>query len=143
MAKILGTPYKRGKSEVITAFDRPSTDIEEGLAIIKTGKTSIAVYAGTGTPAGVMGGTEHKGVSAVQHGLEVYVQIPDTVTTITAGAPVYIVPASGKFTNVATDNTAVNATFVDGVITSDGTVKAGTSARVNQKCTLIDFAGGL
>lgn len=142
MAKLLGTPYKRGQSDIIVAFDRPTTDIEEGLAVIQTGVTSYEKYAGTGTVCGVMGGTEHKGASAVRSGLEVYVQIPDTVTTITAGTPVYV-DANGKFTNVSAGNTQVNASFVDGVIATDGRVQTGTAKRENQKCALINIFGGM
>lgn len=145
MAHYLGTPYKRGHSDVIQAYDRPTTDIEEGLAVVEKSGTTIEKATGSnGVIVAVMGGTEHKGASAVVCGAEVAVQLDDGVSTITTTESVYVTP-DGKFSN--TDNSGankqVNATWVDGVVHSDGVVSVGPSKRTNQKCALISFRGGL
>lgn len=150
MAHSLGTPYKRGQSDIIKAYNRPTADIEEGLAITETNVVTIKKFAGGAEiPAGVMGGTELKGVSAVVAGLEVFCQLDDAVAAITANDKVYVT-AAGKFTNTAktgeANNTQVNARFVadeNGTfIFNDGLVTVGTNKRNNQKCVMISFAGG-
>lgn len=145
MAHYLGTPYKRGHSDVIQAYDRPTPDIEEGLAVVEKSGTTIEKATGSnGVIVAVMGGTEHKGASAVICGAEVAVQLDAGVSTITTTESVYVTP-DGKFSN--TDNSGankqVNATWVDGVVHSDGVVSVGSSKRTNQKCALISFRGGL
>lgn len=146
MAHVLGTPYKRGKSDIIQAYDRPATAIEEGLGVVETSNVTIAKYTGAnGVCIGVMGGTEFKGASAVIAGAEVYVQIPDTVNAIDVANDDVYVDANGKFTNVSEGNTQVNATWVsvDGAsVWADGIVESGTK-RTNQKCACISFRGGL
>lgn len=147
MAHIMGSPYKRGNSDVIQAYNRPTADIEEGLAVIETNVVTIAAYTGAGNtiPVAVMGGTEFKGASAVKCGLEVCVQVPDTVNTIAVTDKVYVT-AAGKFTNVAEGNTQINATWCadasGATLWSDGIVSVGANKRKNQKCGMISFAGG-
>lgn len=145
MAHILGTPYKRGKSDVIQAYNRPDTDIEEGVAIVETSNVTLKKFAGgNDVPVGVMGGTEHKGVSAVLCGAEVFVQVASTVETIALTDKVYVT-STGVFTNVADQNTQINATWVkcDGAtIWEDGIVNTGSAKRTNQKCACISFRGG-
>lgn len=147
MAHVLGTPYKRGKSDIIQAYNRPELAIEEGLGVVETSNVTIAKHTGAnGVCVGVMGGTEFKGASAVIAGAEVYVQIPDTVNAINAASDDVYVDANGKFTNVADGNTQVNATWVsvDGAtVWTDGIVDAGANKRKNQKCACISFRGGL
>src|SRR5690625_2072264 len=102
MAHYLGTPYKRGHSDVIQAYDRPRTVIVEGLAVVEKAGTTIEKATGSnGVIVGVMGGTEHKGASAVICGAEVAVQLDASVSTITTTESVYVTP-DGKFSN--TDN---------------------------------------
>lgn len=146
MAHSLGTPYKRGQSDIIKAYNRPTTDIEEGLAITETNVVTIKQFAGASEiPAGVMGGTELKGASAVITGLEVFVQLDDRVEAITANDSVYVTE-TGKFTNVSEGNTQVNAHFMADeagtFIFDDGLVTIGANKRNNQKCAMISFAGG-
>lgn len=148
MATLLGTPYKRGRSDVINAYDRPASFIEEGLAVVETSNTTIATYNGSnGIICGVMGHTEHKGASAVKAGQEVAVQLASGVDSIDADDSVYVT-SSGLFTNTAgtsSENTQVNAMWVkvDGAfIHTDGKV-SGASARANQSCAFISFVGGL
>ena len=145
MATLLGTPYKRGKSDVINAYDRPETFIEEGLAVKKKKKKKNATFNGSnGIVCGVMGHTEHKGASAVKCGQEVAVQLDAGVESIAITDNVYVTSA-GKFTNVASSNTQVNATWcnIDGAIIRENGVVSGASKRENQKCAFISFVGGL
>lgn len=147
MAHILGTPYKRGKSDIIQAYNRPAQAIEEGLGVVETSNVDIALHTGAnGVCVGVMGGTEFKGASAVIAGAEVYVQLANAVNTINAATDHVYVGADGKFTNVAESNTQVNATWVsvDGAtVWNDGIVEAGANKRTNQKCACISFRGGM
>lgn len=147
MAHILGTPYKRGKSDIIQAYNRPTPDIEEGLGVVETSNVTIATHTGAnGVCIGVMGGTEFKGASAVIAGAEVYVQVAAAVEAINATSDSVYVGADGKFTNVADGNTQVNATWVsvDGAtLWTDGVVTAGANKRQNQKCACISFRGGM
>ena len=145
MATLLGTPYKRGKSDVINAYDNPETFIEEGLCVVELTNTTIAKYNGSnGIPCGVMGHTEHKGASAVKCGQEVAVQLASGVTSIAIIDSVYVT-SGGKFTNVSTDNTQVNAIWckVDGAVVHDNGKVSGASARSNQSCAFISFVGGM
>ena len=145
MAKLLGTPYKRGRSDVINAYNKPETFIEEGLCVVETSNVDIATYTGSnGIPCGVMGGTEHRGASAVKAGQEVFVQLDASVSSISATDAVYVTSA-GKFTNASSGNTQVGAVWVsvDGAfIHNDGRV-SGASKRENQKCACISFVGGM
>lgn len=147
MAHILGTPYKRGKSDIIQAYNRPAQAIEEGLGVVETSNVDIALHTGAnGVCVGVMGGTEFKGASAVIAGAEVYVQLANAVNSINAATDSVYVGADGKFTNVAESNTQVNATWVsvDGAtVWNDGIVEAGANKRTNQKCACISFRGGM
>ena len=141
----MGTPYKRGKSDVINAYDRPATYIEEGMTDDETSNVTIATFNGSnGIVCGVMGHTEHKGASAVKCGQEVAVQLDAGVESIAITDNVYVTSA-GKFTNVASSNTQVNATWcnIDGAIIRENGVVSGASKRENQKCAFISFVGGL
>lgn len=155
MATLLGTPYKRGKSDIINAYDRPETFIEEGLAVVETSNTTIKAFDGTkGFPCGVMGHTEHKGASVIKAGQEVAVQLDDNVQAIDPELEKVYVTSDGKFTNDANpdgdgepQNLQVNAIWVD---TGDGEycvlengIVSGAGKRSNQKCAFISFVGGL
>lgn len=147
MAHILGTPYKRGKSDIIQAYNRPAQAIEEGLGVVETSNVDIATHTGAnGVCIGVMGGTEFKGASAVIAGAEVYVQLAEAVDAIDVANDDVYVGNDGKFTNVADGATQVNATWVsvDGAtVWADGIVEAGANKRTNQKCACISFRGGM
>ena len=130
---------------VINAYENPETFIEEGLCVVELTNTTIAKYNGSnGIPCGVMGHTEHKGASAVKCGQEVAVQLADGVTSIAITDSVYVT-SGGKFTNVSTDNTQVNAIWckVDGAVVHDNGKVSGASARSNQSCAFISFVGGM
>lgn len=146
MATLLGTPYKRGKSDIINAYNRPAQDIEEGLAVVETTNVDIAKYNGTnGIVCGVMGHTEHKGASAVKAGQEVAVQLDTAVSEINPTDGVYVT-AAGVFTNVESGNKQVNAIWCkidDMFVRNDGIVTVGANARENVKCAFISFVGGM
>lgn len=145
MATLLGTPYKRGKSDVINAYEKPETFIEEGLCVVELTNTTIAKYNGSnGIPCGVMGHTEHKGASAVKCGQEVAVQLASGIESIAITDSVYVT-SDGKFTNVSTNNTQVNAIWckVDGAVIHTNGKVSGASARSNQSCAFISFVGGM
>lgn len=145
MSRLLGTPYKRGKCDVINAYEKPSTFIEEGCCVVELTNDTIAKYNGSnGIPCGVMGHTEHKGASAVKCGQEVGVQLVSGITSIAITDSVYVTSA-GLFTNVSTNNTQVNATWckVDGAVVHEDGKVSGASARSNQLCAMISFVGGL
>ncbi len=136
MSRRLGTPYMRGKSDVIENFaPNGGNSVAEGLAVILHSDGTIKPYAGSGVIMGVAGMKEMKHQSVVRAGLEVLVQLASGAEPA-PGAAVYV-DANGKFTSVSTDNTPVNATF-------RGAKEAAiTSAGMAVEAAAIDFAGGL
>ena len=144
MSRRLGTPYMRGKSDVIENFaPYNSTAVAEGLAVILHSDGTLKAFAGSGVIIGVAGVKEIKTQSVVRAGLEVLVQLASGANP-SAGAAVYVT-ADGKFTEAATvtvsdetvNNTAVNATFRGAKET------AVNSAGTTCDAAAIDFAGGL
>lgn len=142
MAKRLGTPYKRGKSDVIVNYTpKTATGELEGLPVCLNGGAIDAVDNAADVVIGVSGAFENGKQSVVKAGLSVLVQLSGDLS-ITVGTPVYIDIAAGsptfKFTNVSTENLAVNATFA-------GVKEAGVDSAGNAyaNCALIDFVGGL
>lgn len=141
---LLGTPYKGNDKSVILAVERPTTFIEEGLAVKQLTNVTIEAYNGESHPLGVMGGTEHKGASFVKAAEETFVQIDDGVEALAATDSVYVT-AAGKFTNASEGNTQINAVFVadaTGTFLFEDGVVTGANARTNQKCAMISFTGG-
>lgn len=136
MSRRLGTPYMRGKSDVIENFaPNGGNAVAEGLAVILHTDGTIKPYAGSGVIIGVAGLKELKHQSVVRSGLEVLVRLASGVTPA-VGAAVYV-DSDGKFTSTSTDNTAVNATFrgeKETAVDSTGTT---------YDAVAIDFAGGL
>lgn len=144
MSRRLGTPYMRGKSDVIENFaPNGGNAVAAGLAVILHTDGTIKPYAGSGVIIGVAGMKEMKHQSVVRAGLEVLVQLASGAVPA-AGAAVYV-DADGKFTQAATtseggsavNNTAVNATFrgaKETAIDASGTT---------HDAAPIDFAGGL
>lgn len=140
MSKQLGTPYKRGKSDVIDNFaPNGGTPVGEGLAVTKAADGTIkAQSAASDVVIGVSGVCEIKRQSVVRCGLETYVQLA-TGATPADGKAVYV--SDGKFTDAAktgeTNNIAVNAVFCTGKVT------AKDSKGNEYDAAAIDFAGGL
>lgn len=138
---LLGTPYERGKSDVIVSR-LVASPIEEGLFVADKSKTEVEAMASGKVPAGVMGQNEIVGCSVVKAGLRVYVQADDGCTP-TVGAQVYVTTAGKATHSNATGNVGVNATFVEGALKTDGIVDNTTTKATNKKCVAINFVGGL
>ena len=115
MAKLLGTAYEVGESEIV--ISRKPTDgtaIEEGL-FVKQGADGFVSLLNAGSaaaPFGVMAQQEAVACSVILSGLKVAVQLTDAITP-TAGQIVYVNAANNKATNVANSgaNFGTNATF--------------------------------
>lgn len=135
---IIGEVYKKGNSTVIETFAKPATEIAAGLAVEKSAD-GVALLS-SGIAAGVSGRTTNATMSVIKSGLEVAVQVNEV--TIADGEAVYVDKTTHKFTNVSTDNTAVNAVFRS---TRDAAAKLisanGTETAVDG--ALIEFVGGL
>ena len=138
---LLGTPYERGKSDVIVSR-LVESPIEEGLFVADKSKTEVEAMASGKVPAGVMGQNEIVGCSVVKAGLRVYVQADDGCTP-TVGAQVYVTSAGKATHSNETGNVGVNATFVEGALKTDGIVDNTTTKATNKKCVAINFVGGL
>jgi len=123
MAKLLGTPYERGKSDkIISRRPTGGTAIQEGL-FVKMGAEGFVSLANAGSAApavGVMGQQEAIACGVVLSGLKVAVQLDDSITP-SVGQIVYVSAITNKATN--TDNSeanyGTNALFT-GVIGTDG-----------------------
>ena len=115
MAKLLGTAYEVGESEIV--ISRKPTDgtaIEEGL-FVKQGADGFVSLSNAGSaaaPFGVMAQQEAVACSVILSGLKVAVQLTDAITP-TAGQIVYVNALNNKATNVANSgaNFGTNATF--------------------------------
>ncbi len=146
MAKLLGTPYERGKSDVVVSR-RPTggTPIEEGL-FVKQGAEGFVSLANASSSApawGVMGQQEAVAAGVVLSGMKVAVQLTDSITP-TAGQTVYVNAANNKATNTANSgaNPATAATFT-GVIGTDGEMKNTGSGVKNKPWAEINMPNGL
>lgn len=141
MGTLLGTPYERGKSDVIVSR-KVAAPIAEGLFITETDEKTAAAMSAGATPRGVMGQNEIVGCSVVKAGLRVWVQMTDEETPA-AGDPVYVNPTTGKATTTRADMIAVNAVFASNEVRTDGITENTASKAYNVRCALIDFVGGL
>lgn len=139
MAKLLGTPYERGKSDVIVSrlVDEP---IAEGLIVTDKGDGKVATFADGDTPFGVMGQREIVGSSVVLAGLRVYVQADDTCVPV-VGKQVFVM-AGGKVTSVAEGHTGIKAEFAEAAVHADGIVDNTAIKTKTAKNVLINFVGG-
>lgn len=137
MATLLGTPYERGKSDVIVSrkVDAP---IEEGLIVADAGNGKVKAFAGGDTPLGIMGQNEIVGCSVVLAGLKVYVQADDACTP-TVGGQVHVT-AEGKVSHEG--GTAINATFAEGAVKENGVTDNTATKATNRRCVAINMVGG-
>lgn len=135
MATLLGTPYERGKSDVIVSrkVDAP---IEEGLFVVDAGEGKVAVNSGT--PFGIMGQNEIVGCSVVLSGLKIYVQADDACNP-TVGGQVHVT-AEGKVSHEG--GTEINATFAEGACKENGVTDNTAVKATNRKCVAINMVGG-
>ena len=144
MGTLMGTPYERGKSEVIVSR-KVAAPIEEGLVVADKGAGEVEAFATGKPPYGVMGQNEVVGCSVVLAGLQTYIQADDACTP-TVGGQVFIT-ADGKATHKegAEDPKAVgiNAVFAAGALKEDGITENTATKAYNRKCVLIDFVGGV
>ena len=115
MAKLLGTAYEVGESEIV--ISRKPTDgtaIEEGLFVKQgaDGFVSLSTAGSAAAPFGVRAQQEAVACSVILSGLKIAVQLTDAITP-TAGQIVYVNAANNKATNVANSgaNFGTNATF--------------------------------
>ena len=139
MTAILGTPYERGNSDVICsrAF---GSDFAEGLAMGETAVNGVMTMGISASPLEVSGRKGLVAADAIKSGLFVYVQASNAEETITPGGQVYVVEATGKFTQTAGSSPAnipVNATARTAIvdcIDSEGKTYKGFA---------IDFPNGL
>jgi len=146
MAKLLGTPYERGKSDIIVSR-RPTagTVIEEGL-FVKQGAESFVSLANAGSaaaPFGIMGQQESVACGVVISGLKVAVQLDDSITPA-AGEIVYVSAVTNKATNTSNSaaNPATAATFT-GVIGTDGKMQNTIPNSSSKRWAEINMPNGL
>lgn len=139
MATLLGTPYERGKSDVIISrlVDAP---IQEGLIVADAGDGKVKPFEGGATPLGVMGQNEIVGCSVVIAGLKVYVQADDACAPVIGGQ--VFVTAEGKVTNAEEGNTGLKAEFAEGALKENGVTDNTATKAQNLKCVAINFVGG-
>lgn len=135
MATLMGTPYERGKSDVIVSR-RVDATIEEGLIVADAGEGKVAVNGGT--PFGIMGQNEIVGCSVVVAGLKVYAQA-DAGCEPTVGGQVYVT-AEGKVSHEG--GTAINATFAEGACKENGVTDNTAVKATNRRCVAINMVGG-
>lgn len=146
MAKLLGTPYERGKSDIVVSRKPTSgTALEEGLFVKQgvEGFVSLANASAAAPAWGVMGQQEAVACAVVLAGLKVAVQLDDAITP-TAGQTVYVSAVTNKATN--TDNSAANygtaATFT-GVIGTDGRSDNTATKKTTVRWAEINMQNGL
>lgn len=141
MGTLLGTPYERGKSDIIVSR-KVAAPIAEGLFVTETDEKTVAAMSSGKTPCGVMGQNEIVGCSVVKAGLRVWVQMTDAETP-TVGGQVYVNPTTGKATTTSAEMTAVNAVFASDEVRTDGITENTATKAYNVRCALINFVGGL
>lgn len=145
MAKLLGTAYEVGESNiVISRKPTGGTAIEEGL-FVKQGVEGFVSESNAGSaaaPFGVMGQQEAVACSVILSGLKVAVQLTDAIAP-DAGQIVYVNAANNKATNVSNSNAnfGTNATFT-GVIGTDG-ISNNKTASTTKRWAEINFPNGL
>lgn len=146
MAKLLGTPYERGKSDVIVSR-RPTggVAIQEGL-FVKQGNEGFVSLANASSSApawGVMGQQEAIAAGILLSGMKVAVQLDDSITPA-VGSIVYVSAVTNKATNTANSaaNPATAATFT-GVIGTDGRSDNTTSKLTAVRWAEINMPNGL
>jgi hypothetical protein len=143
MAKLLGTPYETGKSDVVISR-RPTsgTILEEGL-FVKQGAEGYFGLAQGAAAFGVVGQQEAVACSVVISGMKVAVQLDDAITP-SAGGIVYVNDGTDKATTDADsgNNLATAATFT-GVIGTDGRSDNTTTKKTTVRWAEINMPNGL
>uniref|UniRef100_A0AAU8B1T0 Uncharacterized protein n=1 Tax=Dulem virus 29 TaxID=3145747 RepID=A0AAU8B1T0_9CAUD len=109
---ILGTPYERGNSDVIVSRAYAAS-LGEGLAVSETEVNGVLTMNVGASPIGVSGRMGLVAGDEIKSGLKVYVQAETEDEEITIGSQVYVVAATGKFTQTkgsGPENVPLNAT---------------------------------
>lgn len=143
MAKLLGTAYEVGNSEVVVSRKPASgTALEEGLFVKETSATEVGLAAGA-APFGVMAQQEAIGCSVIRSGMKVAVQLDDAITP-TIGQTVYVNASTNKATNDDDEggNIGTNATFT-AVIGTDGRSDNTATKKTTVRWAEINMANGL
>jgi hypothetical protein len=139
--RALGTPRRGGISDTYDI----DTMCEEGLIASLTGKRKIA--AGGTSPFAVTAGRKGKKITGYVTGEEVLVQLDAGVSSVTIGATVYVVAATGKATTTegtSPANPATQLRFVSTEIADKGRVQNIVGSEANtRKCVLCSFVGGV
>lgn len=139
MATLLGTPYERGKSDVVVSrlVDAP---IEEGKVVFDAGKGKVAPMENGKTPFGVMGQNEVVGASVVLSGLGVWALASEDCVPV-VGGQVHVTD-DGLITSVAGDNTATACAFASEEVRENGVVENVTPKAYNKRCVKINMLEG-
>lgn len=146
MAKLLGTAYETGKSDVVISRKPTSgTALEEGL-FVKLGAegfVSLANLSASAAPFGVMGQQESVAAGVLISGMKVAVQLDDAITP-TAGQVVYCSAVTNKATN--TSNSSANpatAAIFTGVIGTDGISDNTATKSTTKRWAEVNMPNGL
>jgi len=146
MAKLLGTAYETGKSDVVISRKPTSgTALEEGLFVKQgaEGFVSLANLSSSAAPFGVMGQQETVACGVQISGMKVAVQL-DTGITPAAGEVVYCSAVTNKATNTSNSsaNPATAATFT-GVIGTDGRSDNTATKKTDVRWAEVNMPNGL
>ncbi len=149
MSTILGSPYSRGKADVVGSYklvgaeNGAATQIEEGLVVGLSGDSEHVAVGGT---FGVVGrGNGKISVAVVRSGEKVWCQADTNIGTPAIGAAVFVTPA-GKIsdTDNSNANSATAATFASTEVRDNGvTINIKGKEAYNRKCVCINMLGGL
>lgn len=149
MAIVLGSPYTRGKSDVVGSYklvgadNGTATQIEEGLIV---GLSGDSEHVAIGGHLGVVGrGNGKESVAVVESGKRVWAQADASIGTPAIGATVFVTPA-GKVsdTDNSNENEATAATFASVEVRDDGvTTNIKGKEAYNRKCVCINMLGGM
>ena len=146
MAKLLGTPYEVGKSDVVISRKTTGgTAIEEGLFVKQgaEGFVSLANLSASAAPFGVVGQQEAISCGVVISGMKVAVQLDDAITP-TVGQVVYCSAVTNKATNTSNSsaNPATAATFT-GVIGTNGISDNTATKSTTKRWAEVNMPNGL
>ena len=130
MARVLGSPYMRGNSDVITNYQVGGTVAAPGQVVGLDTNGKVVPASASIVAKGIAGLNELGYQSVVETGKMVYCKTAD-VANPTIGAQVYFNPTTALVT--ATAGTPLNAVFVSGIETAFG----------GGNCVAIDFVGGM
>lgn len=109
MTKILATPYERGNADQIVSR-KYAEKVLEGLAVYE-GNDGVKLLSSGHNPTGIAGRQGLAAGDVVASGRKIYVQCAEDAAP-QAFEPVYVVPATGLFTEKANQsNLKINATF--------------------------------